>query len=155
MPGEEILLNMSNIIDSDLISLHLKAKTKYEAIEELSELLLQHGDVRDKAAFIEDVVFRESEGVTGIGQGVAIPHGKSEAVERTTIAIGISDHLIPWESLDGEPVNAIILFAVRAQDSNVLHLKLLQRVAILLADDTFIQKLHQVSSKEELMMLLK
>ncbi|EMP72272.1 PTS system cellobiose-specific transporter subunit IIA, partial [Streptococcus sobrinus DSM 20742 = ATCC 33478] len=53
------------------------------------------------------------------------------------------------ESLDGEPVTAVILFAVRDKDSNTLHLKLLQKVAMLLADEGFIDKLHKVSSKEE------
>ncbi|WP_019789196.1 PTS sugar transporter subunit IIA, partial [Streptococcus sobrinus] len=57
--------------------------------------------------------------------------------------------------LDGEPVTAVILFAVRDKDSNTLHLKLLQKVAMLLADEGFIDKLHKVSSKEELIELLK
>lgn len=73
----------------------------------------------------------------------------------TTIAIGLSKLPIEWESLDGEPVTAVILFAVRDKDSNTLHLKLLQKVAMLLADEGFIDKLHKVSSKEELIELLK
>ena len=103
---------------------------------------------------IEDVFIREKEGETGIGQGVAIPHGKSSAVKNTKIAIGLSDHPIPWETLDNKPVTAVILFAVRDQDASSLHLKLLQQVAVLLSDDDFISKLHAAKNKRNVIDLL-
>lgn len=147
-------IDIKKIVNENLISLHVKADTKLGVIKELTDLLYQDGDVTDKEAFIDDVLFRESEGVTGIGQGVAIPHGKSSAVANTTIAIGLCDHDVPWESLDDEPVNVVILFAVRDQDANTLHLKLLQKVATLLANDDFIEKMRNVKSKDELLELL-
>ena len=147
-PEEKI--DISEIIDQNLITLDLQATTKLDAIKELTELLFANNDINNKEDFIADVLLRETEGVTGIGQGVAIPHGKSAAVNNTTIAIGLSKHDIEWETLDGAPVTAIILFAVRDQDANTLHLKLLQKVAILLSDDNFIENLHQVESKEAL-----
>ncbi|EHI73598.1 PTS sugar transporter subunit IIA [Streptococcus tangpeifui] len=155
MSSNKIDMDISTIVTPDLISLDLKSRTKLGVIEELTDLLYKHQDVSDKQAFIRDVLFRETEGLTGIGQGVAIPHGKSPAVSHTTIAIGLSKFPIEWESLDSEPVTAVILFAVRDRDSNTLHLKLLQKVAMLLADDGFIDRLHKVSSKEELIELLK
>ena len=142
--------DIAKIINANLIELHLKGQTKAEVIDELSNLLTEDGDVIDKEAFVTDVFKREEEGATGIGQGVAIPHGKSTAVQNTTIAIGLSDHPIPWETLDGEPVTAVILFAVRDQDADTLHLKLLQQVAILLSDDGFIEAMHSVKTKEQL-----
>lgn len=148
-------MDISKIVTPDLISLDLKSNTKLGVIEELTDLLYKARDVSNKQDFIEDALYRETEGLTGIGQGVAIPHGKSPAVSNTTIAIGLSKLPIEWESLDGEPVTAVILFAVRDKDSNTLHLKLLQKVAMLLADEGFIDKLHKVSSKEELIELLK
>lgn len=147
-------IDIAKIVNPNLISLDLKGKTKAEVIDELSELLTKDGDVIDKQGFVDDVFKREEEGETGIGQGVAIPHGKSKAVKNTTIAIGLSDHPIPWETLDDKPVNAIILFAVRDQDANTLHLKLLQQVAILLSDDGFIEKLHNAKTKDEVIQLL-
>lgn len=148
-------VDISKIISPELISLDLKATTKEEAIKELSELLINNGDINNIEEFIEDVYLRETEGVTGIGQGLAIPHGKSSTVINTKIAIGLSKHDIKWESLDDKPVTAIILFAVRDQDANTVHLKLLQHVAILLSDDEFIKKLHKVDNKENLIKLLK
>ncbi|BCP57453.1 TPA: PTS sugar transporter subunit IIA [Streptococcus suis] len=147
-------INISDMISEEIITLDLKATTKLGAIEELSELLLNRGDITNKQAFVDDVLLRETEGVTGIGQQLAIPHGKSDTVINTTIAIGISDHDIEWESLDEQPVRIIFLFAVRDQDSSTVHLKLLQKVAILLADDELINKIQTIKSKQALLDLL-
>lgn len=150
----ETKIDIGKIVNPDLISLDLKGKNKAEIIDELSDLLTKDGDVIDKEAFVEDVFKREEEGETGIGQGVAIPHGKSKAVVNTTIAIGLSDHPIEWETLDDKPVSTIILFAVRDQDASTLHLKLLQQVAMLLSDDGFIDNLRNAKTKEEVINLL-
>ncbi|MCX8724397.1 PTS sugar transporter subunit IIA [Lactobacillus sp. B4005] len=150
----EKIVDIAKIVSPDLIKLNLVGTTKEEVIDELSDLLKKDNDVGNKQAFVEDVFKRETEGETGIGQGVAIPHGKSPAVKNTTIAIGLSDHPIPWETLDDKPVTAVILFAVRDQDASTLHLKLLQQVAILLSDDDFISKLHHAKTKENVIQLL-
>ncbi|MFT8459498.1 MAG: PTS sugar transporter subunit IIA [Liquorilactobacillus ghanensis] len=147
-------IDISKVVSEKLITLDLKADTKETAIEELTELLVKDGAVNNKKAFINDVILRESEGVTGLGQGVAIPHGKSKAVNSTSIAVGLSKHSIKWESLDEKPVNLIILFAVKDEDANTLHLKLLQHIAILLADDEFIKNIKKVTSKKEVIKLL-
>jgi PTS system fructose-specific IIA component len=147
--------DISKVLDNNLVSLSLNANTKKEAIEKLTDLLVKNGNVNSREGFVEDVLLREKEGMTGLGQGIAIPHGKSKFVNTTSLCIGISKHLINWESLDGKPVNTVILFAVRDKDADTLHIKLLQRVAILLADDTFIAKLHGVTTKEELIHLFR
>lgn len=147
--------DISKVLNQNLITLDLIASNKEEAISELTDLLVAEGAVNDKKAFVEDVLIRETEGMTGLGQGVAIPHGKSKAVSTTSLAIGVSNHFIEWESLDGKPVNTIILFAVRDQDADTLHIKLLQKVAILLADDEFIEELHKAKSKKEVLTLFE
>lgn len=147
-------VDITKVINRNLVTLDLKARTKEEAIGELTDLLVLDDDVTSKKDFVKDVLFRETEGITGLGQGVAIPHGKSLSVKDTSIAIGLSHQPIKWESLDNEPVNLIILFAVRDEDASKLHLKLLQHVAILLADDNFIEKIHNVKSKQEVINLL-
>lgn len=147
--------DISQVLTQELISLNLQSRSKEDAIAELTDLLVKHGDVIDRQGFIDDVLKRETEGMTGLGQGVAIPHGKSQAVKNTTIAIGISQNDIAWESLDNKPVNIIILFAVKDTDANTLHIKLLQKVAILLADESFIQNLHDIKTKEKLIELFE
>ena len=147
--------DIGSVVTEDLVTMDLKATTKLGVIEELTDLLVADGDVSNRQGFIDDVIKREEEGITGLGQGVAIPHGKSQAVAKTSLAVGISKHPIPWESLDGEPITVIILFAVRDTDANTLHIKLLQKVAILLSDDEFISSLHKISTKEQLIELLR
>ncbi|GBF03628.1 fructose-specific PTS system IIA component [Lactiplantibacillus paraplantarum] len=155
MADETVDIDIGEVVTKDLIDLDIKSNTKEDVIAELTDLLVAHGDVIDRQGFIDDVLLREAEGITGLGQGVAIPHGKSKAVKNTTIAIGISKHDIPWESLDDEPIRVIILFAVRDIDANTLHIKLLQKVAVLLSDDDFIENLHKVNTKDELISLLR
>ena len=126
------------------------AKTKEAIIQELGDLLYKNGFVSNAKAFIDDVYLREEEGETGIGQGVAIPHGKSAAVEKTTVAIAILKQDIEWETLDGEGVKVVIMFAVKDSDANTTHVLLLQQVAILLANDQFINAIKKVTSVDEL-----
>ena len=146
--------SIANVITEKLRRLEMKAKTKKEAILELSELLKENGIIKDVDDFSSDVFQREKEGITGIGNGVAIPHGKSASVIQTSLVVGKVETPIPWESLDEQPVKVIILFAVKDTDANTVHIKLLQKVAMLLAEDTIIEKMNQATSKTELMELL-
>lgn len=146
-------LMLSEVLSKNVMDLNLAASTKQEAIEELSNLLFENNKIDSVEDFVEDVLLREKEGVTGLGKGVAIPHGKSESVVQTFIAIGRTKKLIEWESLDDEPVNIIILFAVKNTDANTTHIKMLQNVAVHLADDTFIPKLQHIKNESEMMKL--
>ncbi|MBM7542817.1 PTS sugar transporter subunit IIA [Amphibacillus cookii] len=146
--------SIADVITKDLINLDLKAQNKEDAIIELSQMLLDNGIINSVDAFSKDVFGREKEGMTGLGQGTAIPHGKSDSVIKTSLAIGRTNRPIKWESLDEKPVNIIILFAVRNTDANTVHIKLLQRVAMLLADEDFIHHLHTVESKDKMLELL-
>lgn len=148
----DILLD--KVIHKELMVVMSSSKDKDEVIHELGNLLYQEGYTDDAQAFIDDVYLREKEGVTGIGQGIAIPHGKSEAVRTTTVAIAVLGNPIKWETLDGEPVKVVIMFAVRDSDSNTTHILLLQQVATLLAHDDFVKDLKKVKSVDALYELL-
>jgi len=147
--------NLSQVISPQLITLDTDATNKEEVLTELAELLYKNEKINDKEGFLKDVYLREKEGTTGIGQGVAIPHGKSKTVKKTSIAIGITRNLIEWESLDGEGVSVIILFAVQDTEVNTTHILMLQQVAIMLADDDFIANLKNVKRVDELIRLIK
>lgn len=134
-------MDISRILTPRRVNLALTATTKEEAIHELTDLLFEDGAISDRAAFIEDVWLREAEGSTGFENHIAIPHGKSAAVKQTTLAIGRTQHDIPWETLDGSQVRCIILFAVRLEDQNTTHIRLLSQVASALADDEVIAQL--------------
>ncbi len=129
------MLNVKNI------KLNMTARTKEEVIEELTDLLVQDGAVTNKEDFIRDVWLREEQGSTGFENHIAIPHGKSSGVSRTALAIGRTQHAIPWETMDGSDVRCIILFAVCLVDQNATHIRLLAQVSGSLADEDIIAKL--------------
>ena len=100
---------------------------------------------------MEDIYFRESQGQTGIGNYVAIPHGKSSSVTQVGIAIGKMDQEIEWETLDGKGVKLIFLFAVGKDNENAMtHLKLLAEVARKLGNDEAIEALLAAKTVEDL-----
>lgn len=142
-------IDLEKVVNKDLIIINSDATSKKEIIEELSNLLLQHEYISDKKQFLFDLYERENEGETGIGEGIAIPHGKSKAVLKTTVAVAILNNEIEWETLDGKGVNVIIMFAVKDSDINTTHILLLQKIAILLANETFIEDIKNVSSVNE------
>lgn len=146
-------MDISRILTPRRVNLSLKATSKEEAIEELTELLYQDGALTDRQAFIDDVWLREAEGSTGFENHIAIPHGKSLAVKQTTLAIGRTHQDIPWETLDGSQVRCIILFAVRLEDQNTTHIRLLSQVASALADDEVIARLLEENDPSEIIRL--
>lgn len=147
-------IELGKVIHEELLKVGSKAATKEEIIKELAGMLEAKGFVRSAEDFIRDVYLREEEGETGIGEGVAIPHGKSAAVIETTVAIAVLDQEIEWETLDGEGVKVVIMFAVKDSDANTTHVILLQQVAILLANNTFIEAVKNVTSVEALYELI-
>ncbi len=146
--------DITKIITEEQICLNLKGTSKHEVIDELSQLLYDNALISDIAEFTKDVLFRESEGITGLGYGIAIPHGKSDYVLKTAIVIGKCHSPVVWESLDNQPVELIIMFAVKNVDATTLHIKLLQQVAAILADEDKIKQLKSSQTKQEIMALL-
>lgn len=141
------MLNVKNI------KLNMTARTKEEVIEELTYLLIQDGAVTNKEDFIRDVWLREELGSTGFENHIAIPHGKSSGVSRTALAIGRTQHAIPWETMDGSDVRCVILFAVCLVDQNATHIRLLAQVSGSLADEDIIAKLLVESDPHKIIAL--
>lgn len=134
-------MDISTVLNVNNIKLNMMAKTKEEAIEELTDLLVQDGAVIHREEFIRDVWLREEQGSTGFENHIAIPHGKSSGVARTALALGRTQHQIPWETMDGSDVRCIILFAVCLVDQNDTHIRLLSHVSGSLADEDIIDQL--------------
>ena len=141
------MLNVKNI------KLNMTARTKEEVIGELTDLLIQDGAVTNKEDFIRDVWLREELGSTGFENHIAIPHGKSSGVSRTALAIGRTQHAIPWETMDGSDVRCVILFAVCLVDQNATHIRLLAQVSGSLADEDIIAKLLVESDPHKIIAL--
>lgn len=146
-------MDIATVLNVNNIKLKMTARTKEEVIEELTELLVQDGVVTNKEDFIRDVWLREEQGSTGFENHIAIPHGKSSGVARTALAIGRTQHEIPWETMDGSDVRCIILFAVCLVDQNATHIRLLAQVSGSLADEDIIAKLLVESDPHKIIAL--
>lgn len=143
------------ILNEEIIDLNLQGTTKDEILKELSTKLFQAGYISNIEQFVKDIYIREAEGITGMGNHIAIPHGKSSVVNKIGIAIGRTKHEVPWESYDEEPVNLFFLFCV--SDNNDFaknHMMLLAELAGKLGNDKRVEKLQSVNSKEELIKTL-
>ena len=144
------MVEVAKIIDPNNIKTNLVGETKDEVLKELATVLLQNHYITDVDGFMADIYAREEEGQTGIGNYIAIPHGKSPYVDRIGGAIGVTENEIPWESLDGKGVKGIILFAVGDDNEGAQeHLKLLSLFARKLGNDEVIEQLIQAKDADE------
>jgi PTS system nitrogen regulatory IIA component len=122
------MADIQKILKENYIKFDLAATEKEAAINELAELLSDADVLTDKNAYLRSVMLREEESTTGIGFGVAIPHGKSAAVKEPALAFAKSTDGISWNSMDGQPVHLMFLIAV-PESSNDEHLRILSQLA--------------------------
>lgn len=148
-------MKLKDVLDEKIIRIGMQAADKDDALRKMAGLLLENGYIDDVEGFVKDVYLREKEGVTGIGQGIAIPHGKSPNAKRLGIAIAGLASPIAWETLDEKPVEMIFLFCVSC-DANFErnHMLLLSKVAARLADEELLEQIKGVASAQELIGLL-
>jgi len=132
----------------------LQSKDKNAAISELIDLLDQGGLLTDKAAVSEAVFAREQTRSTGIGSGIAIPHGKCNAVKELVMAIGIGHDPIDFDSIDGNPVSIVILL-VSPSTQTGRHIQALATISRLMLDEEFKQAFEQSSQASEAYTLLQ
>lgn len=138
------------IISKKLIDVNLDAATKEEAIYKLVALAEEEGKVTSKQNYIDSILEREEACTTGIGNGIAIPHGKSAGVKEAIIVFGKLKGGIEWESLDGEPVNMVFLLGVPEDNVDNLHLKVLSQLSRKLMNEDFVNLLRNANTSEEI-----
>ena len=147
-------MQILDFLSVDAIKLSLESKNKKDAIKELVELLVKSGKVKDKKKMIQTLMEREELGSTGIGQGIAIPHGKSDTVSDLAAAFGLSPEGVSFDSLDGEPVNIFFLL-VAPEGAAGAHLKALARISSLLKDKYFRKSLLSAQNPEEIIKIIQ
>lgn len=142
-------MKLSDILDENNLIPELKARDKKRVIEELTEAIVNSKPVLDKDSLIRILLERESLGSTGIGDGVAIPHGKFHGINELIVSFGRSLKGLDFESMDDEPVFLFFLL-VAPEDSASVHLEALAKIAKMLKDSTFRKKLMEAPTKEDL-----
>lgn len=142
-------MRLSEILAIDNIIPDLKAKDKKGVLGELAEAIASYDTNIDKGMLVKVLIEREHLGSTGIGDGVAIPHGKLSSVEQPIVSFGRSKKGLDFDSMDGQP--AYLFFLLLApENSSGVHLQVLTKIARILKSSTFRKALMQVGSREEI-----
>jgi fructose-specific phosphotransferase system IIA component len=139
----------------ECMTMDLKAGDKQEAIHELTQLLFKAGRISSVEAFEEAAWQRENEVSTGLGFGIGIPHGKSAAVLKSSIAFGRSKNGIPFEAIDGEPVKLVFLLAVPETMDDREYLGALSRLARWMVHEEFRSGLMKAETVEDVLRALR
>ncbi|OGR89286.1 MAG: hypothetical protein A2992_02640 [Elusimicrobia bacterium RIFCSPLOWO2_01_FULL_59_12] len=147
-------LKVLDFLDPASVVVDLAATHKRAALEELASLLEKSGKVRDAKATVDILLEREKLGSTGIGQGIAIPHAKTDQTTQVAAAFGLSRRGVQFDALDGEPVYIFFLL-VAPPDAAGLHLKALARISRLLKDKFFRQSLRDVKDAVEVLKIIR
>ncbi len=144
---------LTQILQPNCVKVPVENKDKEAVITELVDLLDANGLLLDRDVALEAVLARERTRSTGTGAGIAIPHGKCNAVKELVMAIGIAHEPIEFESVDGKPVTILILL-VSPADQTGPHIQALARISRLMLDEEFKQKLEKAASADEVYELL-
>lgn len=146
-------MRITDLLDRTSISLDSAPKTKQEALDEIVGLMAKSGKIDDVEAYRRQVYAREEESTTGIGEGIAIPHGKCAAVKRPGLAAMVVKDGVEFESLDGEPATLLFLIAAPNTEDNI-HLDVLSKLSVLLMDETFADSLRNAKTVEEFLEII-
>ena len=144
---------LTQILQPNCVKVPMESKDKEAVITELVDLLDANGLLLDRDVALDAVLTRERTRSTGTGAGIAIPHGKCNAVKELVMAIGIAHEPIEFESVDGKPVTILILL-VSPADQTGPHIQALASISRLMLNAEFKQKLEQAASADEVYELL-
>ena len=146
-------MRITDLLKKEGIDLQGKAGSKSETIDHLVDLMDATGNLKDKEGYRAAVLAREEQGTTGIGEGIAIPHGKTAAVERPGLAVMVCKEGTDYDAMDGQPAH--LLFAIAVPDaSENTHLEVLSRLSMMLMDEDFRQALINAEDQETFLKLI-
>lgn len=146
-------MRISELLQKESIALGRKPQDKADAIGQMVELLAKSGSLEDKKKFKQAILERERLSTTGIGEGIAIPHGKSSAVKRAALAAMVVPQGVDFASADGAPVHLLFMIAVPEEGAE-LHLEVLERLAAMLMDEDFRKRLTAAKDAAEFLHIL-
>jgi PTS system nitrogen regulatory IIA component len=143
-------MRIAEFLTADVIKVGLRSTGKEQVINEMIDILVRTGKITDREAALKAIMEREVKQSTGIGRGVAIPHGKSPTITKLTGALGISQDGIEYDSLDGEPVQIVFMLLAEANNPGP-HIEALAQVARLFQIPGFIEKLTRCQTVQEVL----
>ena len=147
-------MSLLDILTKDVIAVPLKAQYKTEAIRELITLLKNDGQISDEEQVYDAIMMREDKASTGLEKGIAVPHAKTEATSKLTVAIGIAPDGIEFGSLDGEP-SKLIFLVIAPPTSSGAHIALLSEIARLSQYQALVDELVDAGSADKVIAILQ
>jgi fructose-specific phosphotransferase system IIA component len=147
-------MKISDILTEEVIATHLPGNTKEEVLDNIIELAAHSPNMKNKEKVRAAILERERIMSTGVGRGVAVPHGKCDGVSDTVTAFAVTDKPVDFKSLDGQPVQLMFLLVGR-ENSVGAHLKLLSRISRLMSSDGFRNKLIAANTPAEVIELFR
>ena len=145
-------MDIRDLLLKDVMIMDMQATTKDEAIDELVHKYAEQGVINDEALYKQDIIKREAESTTGIGDGIAMPHAKDKAVQRATVLFAKSQNGVDFNALDGQPVHLFFMIAA-PEGANNTHLAALAALSSLLIDPELVGKLKKAQTPEEVQQL--
>ncbi|MFA5085518.1 MAG: PTS sugar transporter subunit IIA [Candidatus Omnitrophota bacterium] len=147
-------MKIMDFLNKKAISVDIKATDKESVIRELTDLLANAIGIKNREELVTAILAREALGSTGIGQGIGIPHAKSQLVKELVAAFGLSREGVNFDSLDGEPVHIFFLL-IAPEESAGPHLKALARISRMLKDKYFRELLRKAKSENEILQIIQ
>lgn len=146
-------MRITDLIDKRSVSLDASPASKNEALDTIIDLMCRSGKITDREAYRQKVYAREEESTTGIGEGIAIPHGKCDAVKAPGLAAMVVKNGVDFDSLDGEPAELFFLIAAPNTEDNV-HLDVLSKLSMMLMDEDFSNSLKNAKTVDEFLSII-
>lgn len=146
-------MRITDLLDIRSISLDAQPKNKKETLDMAVALMVKSGKINDEEAYRGQVYAREEESTTGVGEGIAIPHGKGECVDKPGLAAMVIRNGVDFDSVDGEPVTLLFLIAAPNTKDNV-HLDVLSKLSMMLMDEEFAVNLRKAETPEEFLEII-
>ena len=148
-------MNLTTLTNPSLINLQTTFASRDQAIEVLAEQLNQQGKLHDKDEYLKAVFDREAHGATALGEGLAVPHGKTDAVKEAAFAVATLKHDLKWQGIDEEEdVNLIFLIAIPNAEAGSTHMQLLTELTSTLVDDDVREAVLAATTVDDIMRLL-
>ena len=146
-------MRITDLLDKRSIAFDKNPANKQETLDMAVDLMCASGKINDTEAYRKQVYLREEESTTGIGEGIAIPHGKGDCVSKPGLAAMVIKNGVDFDSLDGEPVTLLFLIAAPNTEDNV-HLEVLSKLSMMLMDEQFTEALRNATSAEEFLSII-
>lgn len=146
-------MRIYDLLDESVVKVGMESIDKEECFEEMIDLLVRDGRITDRAAALEAILQREGQGTTGIGNGIAIPHGKHPSIPKLVAALGVSQEGIEFDAEDNEPAHLVFMLLAKNNEPGP-HIQALAEISRLLLIPGFYRKITEAGSPREIMEIL-